>query len=213
MSLATVARALAELEDHLRACPGAALHANTPVRATWEASGADRSALAVRLSAPRSAFGNQRPAGSQDASALGTQPLPESPDGAWRHLLSCDMGPEFGSGHDGPSPAWLFRASVAACASSCVVLHAARSGVGLKRLVSEVDSQSDLRGMLGLLDEAGMRVPAGPSRLRLRIRAYAPGTTDDELERLVHDALRCSPVQQAVEEITACAVFVESVIS
>jgi uncharacterized OsmC-like protein len=185
MPLVTIARALAALEQHISNHPGSALHANLPARATWDAAEVGYPALAVRLAAPNAA------------------------GPSWVQLMCSDMGPEFGSGHAGPSPAWLFRASVAACAVSCIVLHAARSGVTLTRVVCEVDSQSDLRGLLGMLDEGCEPVSAGPRNLRLRVRARAPHSTDAELRALVRAALRCSPVQRAVEETTACLLQVE----
>jgi uncharacterized OsmC-like protein len=178
-------------------------------RATWDADDTSRSALAVRVdaktSSPIATKVVSEPAQAPVA-AGGATPRANVP---WVQVLDCDMGPEFGSGHQGPSPAWLCRASVAACAASCIVVQAARAGLAIERVVCEVDSRSDLRGLLGMTDENAEPVSAGPLDLHLRVQVCARGATQAEVLSLIDAALRCSPVQRTVEDATACALQVE----
>ena len=87
---------------------------------------------------------------------------------------------------------------MASCAATSIVFAAAADGVVLTALEVEVGSRTDARGLLGMLDEKGARVPAQPQALRLQIRVAAKGTTTEALRALVTGAIQRSPIPCAV---------------
>ena len=116
--------------------------------------------------------------------------------------VTSDMPVELGGTGGQATPGWLFRASMASCAATCIVLQAAADGVALAALDVSVGSRSDTRGLLGMPDEAGLPVSAGPAELRMQVRIEAPGVAAQRLRALVNDAMRCSPVPTAVQRAT-----------
>jgi uncharacterized OsmC-like protein len=103
-----------------------------------------------------------------------------------------DMPSGVGGGGEAPTPGWLLRAAMAACAGSLVAMEAARDGIRLTSLAVEVDGESDDRGILGMADD----VPAGPLSARIVVRVAADG--DADLEVLVRRAVARCPVTDAV---------------
>ena len=93
--------------------------------------------------------------------------------------LQTDMPPAVGGDGSAPNPGWLLRAALASCTASVIAMRAARLGIALEILEVTVDSDSDLRGILGL-DE---KVSAGQSAVRatVRIRGNADPDTLREL--------------------------------
>src|SRR5688572_33511965 len=87
-----------------------------------------------------------------------------------------------------PSPAWFYRAGMAACVASTIAMEASREGIELSALEVEVDSESDDRGILGM-DES---VPAGPLSTRVQVRATAEGVDGGRLKDVLEmGAARC----------------------
>jgi len=116
-----------------------------------------------------------------------------------------DMPTELGGSGDQVTPGWFFRAGLAACATTSIVLLAAAEGAELAALEVRVGSRSDSRGLLGVSDEDGQPVYAGPSDLRLEVRVAAPGASAARLRELVERAIRCSPVPNMVQRATPLA--------
>jgi uncharacterized OsmC-like protein len=123
--------------------------------------------------------------------------------------LRCDMSREFGGAGQGPTAAWLFRASIAACAVTSVVLRAAQKRLPISRVEARVDSESDLRGMFGMADDSGAAVPAAPRNMRLVVHVRSDHADAPALRELVRQAVAMSPVPCAVHNATALALHVE----
>ena len=115
----------------------------------------------------------------------------EGPRGA----LISDMPKALGGAGSAPSPAWLFRAALAACKASAIAVRAARTGVALATLEVTVESESDDRGFTGMDDN----IPAGPLNMHTRVRIGAPGATPEQLREIVAWADEHSYVGKAVE--------------
>jgi uncharacterized OsmC-like protein len=79
--------------------------------------------------------------------------------------LRTDMPTGIGGTATAPSPGWYLRAAAASCVASLVAIRAAATGVELRSVDVEVDSESDDRGILGL-DPA---IPAGALSVRVVI--------------------------------------------
>jgi uncharacterized OsmC-like protein len=95
------------------------------------------------------------------------------------------------------TPGWLFRASMASCIGSLVVMRAAQMGITLSKLEITVDSQSDDRGILGM-DET---VPAGPLSMRVAAKMEAPGGSESVYRELAEWAMEHCPVCDATSGI------------
>jgi uncharacterized OsmC-like protein len=121
-----------------------------------------------------------------------------------------DMPSELGGGGTRVTPGWLFRAGIASCATTSIAMLAASEGLALDELEVRVESSSDARGLFGLKDEHGVRVPSASCNLRLAVRIRAEGAPPARLEALVEESLRRSPIPNAVEKATAIAVRVDT---
>jgi uncharacterized OsmC-like protein len=130
-------------------------------------------------------------AGPEDALRVGCR----HPNG--REVFT-DMPAELGGSGDQVSPGWLYRAGLASCATTSIVMLAATEGVELTRLEVESESRSDSRGLVELLDERGISVNPAPVDQRLVVRIAAFGATPTQLDALVHRALRRSPIPRAI---------------
>jgi uncharacterized OsmC-like protein len=111
--------------------------------------------------------------------------------------LTSDMPKGVGGEGVEPSPGWLFRASMASCIGSLVVMRAAQLGITLSKLEITVDSQSDDRGILGM-DES---VPAGPLSMRIAAKMEAAGGSESAYRELVEYAMEHCPVCDATSGI------------
>lgn len=118
--------------------------------------------------------------------------------------LACDMPAPLGGAGGAPTPGWLMRAALANCNASMIALRAAQTGITLTRLEVTVDSDSDDRGVLGLAD-----VPAGPLRVRTRVRLAADGASAEQLHALVAWAERHSPVADALRRAVPVSATVD----
>ena len=119
--------------------------------------------------------------------------------------LPTDMPTELGGTGDLITPGWLFRAGLASCATTSIALTAATQGIELGALEVRVTSRSDTRGLLGMADERGQPVGAGPGEVTMSVRIAAPGVARERLRELVEEGCRCSPIPNAVERATPLA--------
>jgi len=120
-----------------------------------------------------------------------------------------DMPVALGGTGDHVSPGWLFRAGLASCATTCIVMAAAAAGIELTRLEVVASSRSDTRGLLGMRDENDNPVFAGPGDVSLSVRIAAPGVSPERLLALVEESQRCSPIPSAVRCALPVALAVE----
>jgi uncharacterized OsmC-like protein len=104
--------------------------------------------------------------------------------------LETDMAKGVGGEASGPSPGWALRAALASCTGTVIALRAAKLGLVLDRLEVNVDSDGDLRGMIGSDDT----VSAALTGLRMRVAIDAKNASRGELEELVRWADAHSPV-------------------
>jgi uncharacterized OsmC-like protein len=112
--------------------------------------------------------------------------------------MDSDMPVELGGTGDCVSPGWLFRAGIAACSATVIAMLAASEGIALDDLEIVVSSRSDTRGVLGMRDASGAPVRPGADMLGMDIRVHAHGVDAPRLRALVEEALRRSPIQDAV---------------
>jgi len=120
-----------------------------------------------------------------------------------------DMPTELGGSGDLVTPGWLFRAGLASCATTSIALTAAAQGIVLDALEVRVDSRSDTRGLLGMADERGEPVHAGPKDVTMSVRIAARGVAPERLRALVEAGCRCSPIPNAVERATPLALRID----
>lgn len=123
--------------------------------------------------------------------------------------VSTDMPSELGGTGDQVTPGWLFRAGLASCSATSIVLAAAAERIELTALEVSAGSRSDARGLLGMKDARGEPVYGGPSDVAVRVRIAAEGVDPARLRTLVDAALRHSPVPNLVTHATALSVRVD----
>lgn len=115
----------------------------------------------------------------------------EGPDG-W--ALVTDMPDAVGGEASAPTPGWLMRAAWASCAATAIAMRAADLGISLTRLDVTAESESDMRGLLGV----GNGITPGPERARMQVTIAAEDTDAERLHELVAWADRHSPVGDAL---------------
>jgi uncharacterized OsmC-like protein len=123
--------------------------------------------------------------------------------------LETDMPIELGGTGDQVTPGWLLRAALASCLATRIAMEAAADGIVLTRLEVSATSTSDARGLLGLSNEAGERVKAGPSEMQLAVRICAPGNWAERLQSVVEHCCRCSPVSDAMHATVPVSLRIE----
>lgn len=157
-----------------------------------------------RLSAEISADPTKARAKNVPATARLTDGLKCEVTGPQGQRLMTDMPPAMGGGASAPNPGWLMRGAIASCTATVIAMRAAKLGVALETLEVAVDTDSDLRGILGL-DE---RISAahGPVRIRVRIRGEA---NEEALREIVAWAEAHSPVGCTVRGAPACSLEIE----
>lgn len=134
----------------------------------------------------------------------GTTVLAMHPQGM---TVPTDMPAQLGGSGAHVTPGWLFRAGLAACAATSIVLAAARQGIALASLEVQALSRSDTRGLLGMAEPGGEAVPAGPFDMQLQVHIAGDGD-EGQLRALVEDALAQSPIPCAVRNATALALHI-----
>ena len=117
-----------------------------------------------------------------------------------------DMPRALGGEGSAPNPGWVLRCAWASCAASVIAMRAARLGVALEMLEVTVDSDSDLRGILGLDGNIG----AGQQAVRatVKIRGNADPQT---LREIAAWGEAHSPVGCTVQHPPPCSLEIEVV--
>lgn len=123
-------------------------------------------------------------------------------DGA---VLVSDMPAGVGGGGTAPTPGWFMRAALANCDATLIAMRAAQLGIVLEALEVRVDSDSDDRGLLGVVDD----VPAGPLGMRIHVRISAAGVAPELLHDIVQWAEAHSPVGDALRRAIPCKTQIE----
>jgi uncharacterized OsmC-like protein len=113
------------------------------------------------------------------------------------HEVLTDMPAELAGNGDRPTPGWLYRAGMAACATTSIAMLAAAEGVALKSLEVDATSVSDARGLVDLHDDDDAAISPAPLDQSLRVRIAADGATRTQLQALVQRALQRSPIPRA----------------
>ena len=125
-----------------------------------------------------------------------------------QHVLT-DMPAEFGGSGDQVTPGWLFRAGLASCAATSIVMAAAREGIALQTLELRASSRSDARGLLGMTDANGQPVDARPGDVQLHVRIAADGVLPERLRALAEQGIACSPIPRAVQHALPIALHID----
>lgn len=123
--------------------------------------------------------------------------------------LPTDMPAEFGGTGDEVTPGWLFRAGLASCAATSIVMAAATEGIELSALEVRASSRSDSRGLLGMAGADGQPVFAGPGDLQLQVTVAAPGVPAERLRALVEVGVGRSPIPNALQQATPFALLID----
>lgn len=160
-----------------------------------------------RLSAAISADPQKARAKNLPATARLVEGLRCELSGPYNERLVTDMAPAMGGGASGPNPGWLLRGALASCTATVIAMRAAKLGVALSSLEVTAETDSDLRGILGL-DES---VSAGHGPLRMKVRISAPTAAPDVLREIVTWADRHSPVTCTVRQPPECSLEIEVV--
>lgn len=150
--------------------------------------------LSTAVSAdPAKARGKNAP-----ATARLTEGLKCEVTGPHGQRLATDMARAIGGDASAPNPGWLLRSALASCTATVIAMQAAKLGITLELLEVTVESDSDLRGILGL-DE---KISAGHAvRTTVKIRGDADAHT---LREIVAWAEAHSPVGCTVRDGLAC---------
>ena len=123
--------------------------------------------------------------------------------GAHGQRFLTDMPPAMGGAASAPNPGWFLRGAIASCAATVIAMHAAKRGITLHELEVTVDTESDLRGILGLGEvAAGQKVV----RTSVKIRGNADEQT---LRELVAFADAHSPVGCSLWDTPRCSLDIE----
>ncbi|HJY75061.1 MAG TPA: OsmC family protein [Burkholderiales bacterium] len=115
-----------------------------------------------------------------------------------------DMPSPMGGAASAPNPSWLLRAGMASCSATVIAMRAAKLGIALTQLEVTVESDSDLRGILGLDD----KVSAGLNPMRTKVR-ISGDAEPQALRALAEWADAHSPVGCTVRQSPACSLDIE----
>ena len=118
--------------------------------------------------------------------------------------LETDMPPAMGGAASGPNPSWLLRSALASCTATVIAMRAARLGIKLDALEVTVESESDVRGLLGM--DENVSAALGTIRTKVKIQGDA---SPDSLRALVAWADAHSPVGCTLKDAPACSLEVE----
>lgn len=123
--------------------------------------------------------------------------------------VTTDLPRELGGGGEHVTPGWLFRAGLASCVSTRIVMGAVAQGISLGALEVVVSSRSDTRGIFGMAGADGTVVSAGPCGVELCVRISAPDVPHEQLQELIESSCRCSPMLCAMEAAVPVELRVE----
>lgn len=118
--------------------------------------------------------------------------------------LTTDMPVGIGGSASAPSPGWFLRAAAASCVASLIAIRAAATGVPLRSVDVEVDSESDDRGILGL-DPA---IPAGALSVSVVVSIDASGHDPAALTELAAWAIEHCPVTDTIGRAVPISIVV-----
>jgi uncharacterized OsmC-like protein len=127
--------------------------------------------------------------------------------GPYNERLVTDMAPAMGGTASGPNPGWLLRGALASCTATVIAMRAAKLGVVLSSLQVTVETDSDLRGILGLDDN----VSAGHGPVRMKVEIGAPTASPEVLREIVTWADRHSPVTCTMRQAPECSLEIRVV--
>ncbi len=125
--------------------------------------------------------------------------------GPYGERVLTDMPPAMGGAAGGPNPGWLMRGAIASCTATVIAMRAAHDGVDLNELEVTVESDSDLRGILGI-DES---ISAGHHAIRMKVKIGSPSASPQALRELVEWAEAHSPVGCTIKDAPACKLEVQ----
>jgi uncharacterized OsmC-like protein len=157
-----------------------------------------------RISADIAADLSKAKARNAPATARLTEGLRCEVSGPTGQRMVTDMARALGGDASAPNPGWVLRCAWASCTATVIAMRAARLGVALETLEVTVDSDSDLRGILGLDENVG----AGQHAVRttVRIRGSADAQT---LREIASWGEAHSPVGCTVRNTPACSLDIE----
>ena len=136
----------------------------------------------------------------------GVQVISEHANGT---RIATDLPRELGGEGDRVTPGWLLRAALASCLATRIAMEAAARGIVISRLEVTAATRSDARGILGMTDSAGERVPPGPREVQLQVRIAAANAAAATLKTMIEDSHRCSPVSAVVEGTVSISLRIE----
>jgi len=125
--------------------------------------------------------------------------------GPYGERVLTDMPPAMGGGASGPNPGWLMRGAIASCTATVIAMRAAQTGIEVGALEVSVETDYDLRGILGM-DES---VSAGHQAIRMNVKIGSPSASPEELRALVEWAEAHSPVGCTIKDSPACKLEVQ----
>jgi len=157
-----------------------------------------------RISADIAADLSKAKARNAPATARLTEGLRCEVSGPTGQRMVTDMARALGGDASAPNPGWVLRCAWASCTATVIAMRAARLGIALETLEVTVDSDSDLRGILGLDENVG----AGQHAVRttVRIRGSADAQT---LREIASWGEAHSPVGCTVRNSPACSLDIE----
>ena len=112
--------------------------------------------------------------------------------GDGNHRIRTDLPPALGGEATGPTPSALFRAALGSCLAMGYRLRAARHGLAVNTIRVDVETDTALAGMLN--PDSGFP----PGFIEIRYRVEIDGPTSTQIERLIDEGDRLSPVLDAV---------------
>ena len=125
--------------------------------------------------------------------------------GPYNERFVTDMPPALGGGASGPNPGWLLRGALASCTATVIAMRAAKLGIALRSLEVTAETDSDLRGILGL-DES---ITAGHQAVRMRVKIATSSAPPQALRELVEWAEAHSPVGCTVKGAPTSSLEIE----
>ncbi|HEX6529184.1 MAG TPA: OsmC family protein [Burkholderiales bacterium] len=125
--------------------------------------------------------------------------------GPYGERVLTDMPPAMGGSASGPNPGWLMRGAIASCTATVIAMRAAHDGIELGELEVSVETDSDLRGILGM-DQS---VSAGHHAIRMNVKIGSPSASPEALRALVEWAEAHSPVGCTIKDSPACKLEVQ----
>lgn len=126
--------------------------------------------------------------------------------------IPTDMPKELGGSGTQVTPGFLFRAGVASCTATRIAMGAAVAGIALTCVEVDVQSRSDTRGLLGMADDGGADVDAGPCDLAVRVRVAASNAEPARLRALVEESYAHSPISCAAQNANDVALTIDVVV-